>query len=307
VSRVLVTGASGFIGRRVLGPLVEAGHEVHAVSRRGAGGAEAVTWHAVDLQSSVSVVAAVRPAVLVHLAWYAEHGTYWTSTENVRWVEASLALLRAFAEAGGSRAVVAGTCAEYAWTTKDVTLCESVTPLAPATLYGAAKHGLHQVAAAYAAQAGFGLAWGRVFFLYGPDEAPGRLFGSVARALLAGERAATTEGTQERDFLHVDDVGAAFAALAGSATTGAVNIGSGEGVAVRALVEEIADAVGRRDLLDVGATPQREGEPARLVADVRRLRDEVGFTPAFGLRDGISAAVSRIRSEAPARQPPPSR
>ncbi len=64
------------------------------------------------------------------------------------------------------------------------------------------------------------LAWGRVFFLYGPGEAPGRLVASVARALLAGERAATGDGTQIRDFLHVDDVAGAFAALLDSDVTG---------------------------------------------------------------------------------------
>ena len=57
----------------------------------------------------------IRPEVLIHLAWYAEHGKYWTSPENVRWVEASLALLRGFAAAGGRRVVMAGTCAEYEW------------------------------------------------------------------------------------------------------------------------------------------------------------------------------------------------
>src|SRR5205085_8625551 len=125
----------------------------------------------------------------------------WTAPENVRWVEASLALLRAFAEAGGRRAVLAGTCAEYDWGAGDEVLNERNTPLRPDTLYGAAKHGLHVVGAAQAAQVGFELAWGRVFFLYGPGEAPGRLVPAVARALLAGEPAKTTAGTQVRDFL----------------------------------------------------------------------------------------------------------
>jgi nucleoside-diphosphate-sugar epimerase len=297
VSRVLVTGASGFIGRRTLAPLLAAGHEVHAVARTRVGGPEGVRWHAADLLASpAEVVEEVAPDVLLHLAWYAEHGRFWTAPENVRWVEASLALLRAFAGAGGRRAVVAGTCAEYDWTAGDAVLSEAATPLAPATLYGAAKRGLHEVARAHAAQAGYALAWGRVFFLYGPDEAPGRLFASVARALLAGERARTTAGTQVRDFLHADDVGAAFAALASSDVEGAVNVASGEGVALRDVVAQIAAAAGRPDLLDVGALVQRPGEPARLVADTARLRDEVGFRPARGLSAGIASAVDELRA-----------
>jgi nucleoside-diphosphate-sugar epimerase len=288
VSRVLVTGATGLIGRRVLAPLVSAGHEVHAVARS-AGDAPDVVWHEADLLASPDVVREVDPEILVHLAWYAEHGKFWTAPVNVEWVEASLALLRAFR---GTRAVLAGSCAEYDWTTGEETLKELSSPLRPATLYGAAKHGLHTVAAQ---MDGFELAWGRVFFLYGPDEAPGRLFASVARALLAGEPAKTTEGTQIRDFMHADDVAAAFAALADADVTGAVNIGSGAGVALRDVVRLVGEAAGRPELIEFGALPQREGEPPYLVADVGRLRDEAGFTPRVSLRAGIEATVETLR------------
>jgi nucleoside-diphosphate-sugar epimerase len=64
------------------------------------------------------------------------------------------------------------------------------------------------------------------------------------------------------------------------------------------VVTQIATAAGRPDLLDVGALPQRPGEPERLVADTARLRDEVGFRPARGLADGIAAAVDELRATA---------
>jgi nucleoside-diphosphate-sugar epimerase len=298
MSRVLVTGATGFIGRHALPALLRAGHEVHAVARQPPE-ADGVTWHALDLldaAASADLVAELEPSHLLHLAWYAEHGKFWTSPENVRWVEATLALLRAFAAAGGRRAVLAGTCAEYDWSVGDGTFAEDA-PLGPATLYGAAKRGLHEVAQAYAAQAGLELAWGRVFFLYGADEAHGRLFATVARALLAGERAPTTHGEQVRDFLHVDDTAGALAALIDSSVVGAVNVASGEGVAVRDVVAALGRAAGRPDLLDIGALPQRASEPPRLVADVRRLRDEVGYVPAVTLDAGVAAMVGELRGE----------
>jgi nucleoside-diphosphate-sugar epimerase len=289
MSRILVTGATGLIGRRVLAPLVAAGHEVHAVARR-AGGAPDVIWHEADLLASQNVVREVDPEVLVHLAWYAEHGKFWTAPVNVEWVEASLALLRAFR---GRRVVAAGTCAEYDWNAGEEPMNELSSPLRPATLYGAAKHGLHTVASQ---MDDFELAWGRVFFLYGPDEAPGRLFAAVARAVLAGEPARTTEGTQIRDFMHADDVAAAFAALASSDLTGPVNIASGEPAALRDVVQMIGEAAGRPELIELGALPQRPGEPERLVADVARLRDEVGFAPRVSLRVGIDATVETLRA-----------
>ena len=148
-----------------------AGHEVHAVTtKERPPGGDRLSWHRADLLASADIVTEVAPEVLVHLAWYVEPGRYWTAPENIRWLEASLALLRAFAGAGGRRAVVAGTSAEYDWHAVGGRCHEQRTPLRPATLYGAAKHALHTAAAPYAEQAGFELAWGRIFFVYGPGE-----------------------------------------------------------------------------------------------------------------------------------------
>ena len=159
-------------------------------------------------------------------------GQYWISSENLRWVQASLDLVRAFGEHGGQRAVLAGTCAEYNW---DYGYCtESITPLAPRTLYGACKHGLHSIAAAYAAQINLSLAWGRIFFPYGSYEHPARLPPGYSR-LLNGQPAACTPGEQIRDFLHVEDVAAAFVAILESDISGAIDVASGEPVAVKDL------------------------------------------------------------------------
>ena len=193
MTRILVTGATGLIGAPTLAPLIASGREVHAVtSRRPRTGAAApVHWHVCDLldaRATEALASQVAATELLHLAWYAEPGRVWSSPENLRWVEASLRLLQAFTEAGGRRAVLAGSCAEYAW--QESTLCvESSTPCRPATLYGAAKHGLHVIAESYAAELGLSLAWGRIFFVFGPGEHEARLGGSVARSLLRGEPA----------------------------------------------------------------------------------------------------------------------
>lgn len=299
--RVLVTGASGFIGRCVLEPLVERGFEVHAVTRRDPPpqAPAAVRWHRADLLAlgaHDALLAASAPTHLLHLAWYGEHGRFWTSAENVSWAAATLALVQAFAARGGLRAVVAGTCAEYRW--GDAGPCvEGLTPLEPATLYGVAKHATRTLLEAAASEFGLELAWGRIFFVYGPGEAPGRLVAAVARALVAGERVATGDGTQIRDFMHVADVAAAFAALLDSPVTGAVNIASGQGWRLRDVITAIGAAAGGAELLDIAALAPRPGDPQALVADVARLRDEVGFVPAIELRDGIEHTVAWWRDE----------
>jgi len=95
--------------------------------------------------------------------------------------------------------------------------------------------------------------------------------------------------------MHVEDVAAAFAALADSAFTGPVNVASGEPVTVRQVVDELAAAAGRRDLLRPGELPEREDDPPRLVADVTRLREEVGFTPRIELAEGLRRTLEWLR------------
>jgi nucleoside-diphosphate-sugar epimerase len=302
--RVLVTGASGFVGRRVLQPLHERGFEVHAVGRGASapeGTAQDVRWHRADLLDEAArgeVVAAIGATDLLHLAWYAEPGAFWAARENARWAAATIGLVDDFARAGGSRAVLAGSCAEYDWT--DVAAKQPLredAPLAPATYYGICKDATRRVVEGLAPTADLQLAWGRIFFLYGPHEDERRLVAGVARALVAGERAATSAGTQRRDFLHVDDVAGAFAALLDSAVCGAVNIASGEAVTVASIVEQIAATAQRPDLLDVGALQPRPGDPDVLVADVGRLRDEVGFEPARTLAEGLRETVAWWRDQ----------
>ncbi len=302
---MLVTGASGFVGSRTLAPLLAAGHEVHAVARtlQPGAGEDTVVWHEADLLDASAVTALLeesRPQSLLHLAWYAEPGLYWRSPQNLAWVSATLALLREFSEAGGERAVLAGTCAEYDWS-KGGLLIEASTPVAPATLYGTCKHAAHLIAAAFAEEAGLRLAWARLFFLYGPGEQEARMVPQITRALLSGREAQATVGTQVRDFMHVEDAGAALAAVLDSRLHGAVNIATGTGVAVREIIEMIAAAAGNAELVRLGALPLSPQEPEELVGDARVLREEAGFVPAIGLEQGIAETVQwwRERLSAP--------
>lgn len=294
MTRTLVTGASGFIGQPLTERLASGSGEVHAVSRaavppEGLG----VHWHRVDLADRHAVrelLEEVRPERLIHLAWYVEHGRFWSAPENEDWVQNSLGLLRAFVASGGHRAVMLGSCAEYDWSAADAPLRELDSPVAPSTLYGQSKDALRRAGEAYAQEAGIEFAWARPFFFYGPRENPARLMPAVIKPLLAGEPVPTTEGSQRRDFMHVDDVAGAIAALLESSVRGAVNIASGEAVAVRDVVAQIAALIGRPELIRAGSLPSRD-EPQLLCADVSRLREEVGYSPRWTLAEGLEATV----------------
>jgi nucleoside-diphosphate-sugar epimerase len=295
--RVLVTGAAGFVGRHALPALVERGYAVHAVSRHARADADGVRWHAIDLldpDAVAALIADVTPSHLLHLAWVTQHGAYWHSPANRDWFDASLALVRAFAATGGQRAVIAGSCAEYDWTALDAAPIREDAPTRPATPYGQAKLELYR----RAADVGISLAWGRLFFLYGPNEPAERLVPSVIRAVLAGRRAACTPGIQVRDFLHSSDAGRAFAALLDSAVESAVNIASGVPLSVADLATRIGGLAGRPELIALGALPARPDDPPYLVADVTRLRTEVGYAPAVDLDSGLAELLAWSRAHA---------
>jgi len=301
VRRVLVTGASGFVGRHAVEALLDRGFEVHALARTppqqlaAEPAAQRAVWHAADLldgAATAAVIRSVRPSHLLHLAWYVEHGRFWNAAENLDWVAASLALLRRFHAEGGTRVVCAGTCAEYDWSGE---CCDERTQLAPASLYGVSKNALRTIVEEYARSTRLSAAWGRIFFTYGPGEAPERIIAAAARALVRGEGFTCSAGTQVRDFLYVEDVATAFAALLDNSATGAFDIGSGEAIALRSLLERLERLAGREQLVLFGEPAPNE--PARLVADSSRLRNEVGWEPRRHLDEGLERTLAWWRDD----------
>lgn len=295
--RVLLTGASGFVGRHVLRALVTAGHQVHAVSSRNQPAREGqAVWHKADLlqgSAALAVIEQTNPDALVHLAWCTTPPDYWQSAENLRWVSATLELVRAFVEAGGRRLVVGGTCAEYDW--RSGYCVEGETPLEPHTLYGRAKAVAGNLVEAYCRQAGVGMAWARLFYLFGPHEHAARFVPSLLRDLMAGRRSRCHAGACVRDFLHVDDAADAVAAILQSSVTGPVNVASGAPTRLGILAEALARRLGRADLLQIG---DEAGEFPVLVASVERLRRETGWTPRLSLEDAVADTVDWWASSA---------
>ena len=291
--RVLVTGAAGFIGRHCLPILISNGFEVHAadvlVPKENPHG---LHWHQVDLldtKQCSELLATICPTHLLHFAWYAKPGEYWNSLENIRWVEGSLHLLRAFHMNGGKRVVMAGTCAEYDW--KFGYCSEYVTPRVPSSLYGTCKNAMQHLLKDFSRETGLSSAWGRIFFLYGPHENPNRLVSSVIIKLIQNKTAPCSHGNQIRDFLHVEDVASAFVSLLMSNVEGPVNIASGKPIALKKIILSIADTLGKKPLVKLGALPQKENEPSVIFGDTKRLFSEVIWQPRYDIDRGIRETI----------------
>lgn len=268
---VLLTGATGFVGRQVLRELARRNTRVTAVVREGSPsrvkslpGAAAVISTPDLFTESVEwwVRACHEIDTVVHVAWYAEPGKYLQSEKNIDCLSGTIVLAKGAVEAKVRRFVGIGTCFEYDLTGGVLTVD---TPLEPSTPYAGAKAATYMALSHWLPSQSLEFAWCRLFYLYGEGEDDRRLVSYLRSRLAKGEPAELTTGNQIRDFMDVGDAAQLIAAVALGDTQGAVNVCSGVPITVRQLAEKVADEYGRRDLLRFGARPDNLVDPPCVV------------------------------------------
>lgn len=295
--RVLITGATGFVGSHVVRRFAADGHEVYALIRPNSN-----SWRIKDVIGSIGVVPCdlfstqklgdhlkqIRPDLCIHLAWYVEPGKYLDSLENLRFVSASMQLATVLASLGCKRFVGVGTCFEY---DTELGYLSEGTPTLPRSPYAASKLGLYIILDQIGKVTGMDFAWARFFYLYGPYEDKRRLVPSVICSLLGNKEAMVTSGEQIRDFMYVEDVASAICAVAESNIAGPINIGSGKPVSVRDIVTKIGSIIGRPELIILGALQQNLSDPMFICANNRLLREGTDWTPQYDLEEGLNHTV----------------
>jgi dTDP-6-deoxy-L-talose 4-dehydrogenase (NAD+) len=269
--RVLVTGATGFVGRQVLDYLATQDVYLTVIVREGKQSlftnnpavhniittvdlfAETSEWWA-DVMQGIDT--------LVHVAWYAEPGLYLQSSKNLDCLQGTLCMAKGAIQAGVRRFVGIGTCFEY-----DLSygMLSTETPLKPLTPYAGAKAAAYMALTPALAANGIEFAWCRLFYLYGKGEDVRRLVPYLREKLAAGEPAELTSGNQIRDFIDVSEAGRLIGDVALGIVQGSVNICSGIPITVKELAEDIADEYGRRDLLKFAARPDNLIDPPCVV------------------------------------------
>ena len=268
--RVAVTGATGFVGRHAVRALRALGADVVAISRHPAPAGEAgVVPLALDIATARprDLAAIGAPDAMLHLAW--DGLPDYRGSIHTGQVDGHAAFLDACLDAGLPRLAVAGTCLEYGL--QEGELDES-TPSRPVTAYGEAKRRLRAHLLDRRAREPFGLAWLRLFYVYGPGQAPGSLLPQLRAAVEAGrERFGLSPGDQQRDFLPVEVAADRIARIVlGHADPGTVNICSGRPTTVEAFVRERLREWGADLALDLGARPYPDYEPFAFWGDPAR-------------------------------------
>lgn len=296
--KVLITGATGFIGSYLVEDLVARGHEVAVLLRNGSN-----TWRLRGLldrvrsiEGSLEYPAALRepvtrfaPDALVHLAWWGVRNADRNEVAQARNIPMAAELAAVAAELGVRILVGAGSQAEYG--PYDRAIRED-DPARPTTLYGEAKLAARLMLEQVCKDRGLRFAWVRVFSTYGPRDNDDWLIPTIIRVLLEGGRMPLTAGEQRWGFLHARDAAAALRTILETPfAQGVFNLGSPDAPVLRDTIGQIGGLVADRAELGFGDIAYRPDQVMVLQANVERL-SALGWKPMIDLKSGLQETVS---------------
>ena len=315
--RVLVTGASGFIGSHLTRLLVRQGAEVHGVTStvssiypdRLRDVRTDIRLHEANLMDRTAVeklVHEVRPEVVLHLGAYTHVGKSWNRIDECVHanIQGTVNLLEALADIDYARFVNTGTSEIYG--SIDVPFHEDDCPR-PVSPYAVSKYSAEMYCRLGHESHGWPIVMVRPFNAYGPAQSPDRIIPEVILRGLRGDPLPMTTGAQTREFNYVEDIAEGFiaAATAPDVEGKLINIGCGEEVSIRDLATRILTVMGDPVVPEFGALPDRPIEIWRMYAENSRARELLGWEPRHSLEDGLAKTIAWYRDELQARPDSP--
>jgi dTDP-6-deoxy-L-talose 4-dehydrogenase (NAD+) len=272
---ILVTGATGFIGRHVVPVLLQRGHQVTALARDEKKAKSMPWWHEVsfiacDLHIEANFAkVSVIPDILIHLAWPGLPN-YKAISHFEKNLPADYRFIKALVAAGVKHVLISGTCFEYGM--QSGCLSED-TITVPSNPYGLAKDTLRKFVEALQQKMPFILQWIRLFYLYGPGQNPESLPAQIARAIENRESEfKMSSGEQLRDYLSVEEVARRIGLLVDHPEcNGIINCCSAKPISIRRFVEQRLEEMGVHMKLKLGYYPYPDYEPMAFWGDGQKL------------------------------------
>jgi len=306
--RVLVTGATGFLGSHVVTRLVAEDAEVFGVSSSVSSVAperlDGVLDHMVlleanlrDASSLTEVVRVARPELVIHQAAFTHVGKSFTRIdENIQTNIQGTANLLLALDGKYERFVNIGSGDVYG--DAPVPFTED-GPVRPASPYAVSKYAAERFCRMFHVAYGWPIVCLRPFNVYGPQQSPDRIIPELIISALRGRDLKMTEGKQSREFMYVDDVADLFVrALTQPGIDGEViNVSRGEEVTIREVAETVLELMGNPVRALFGALDYRPTEIWRMFGDNTKARELLDWTPATTLTDGLQRTIAWYRSQ----------
>lgn len=280
--KVLVTGATGFIGQHLIKRLLKSQHEVLATSRD-AEKARYCEWYNTVLYIQRDLNDAEgdlyryfqEPDVLIHLGW-GGLPNYNELFHIERNLPCSYSLIKNLLENGLKKLVVLGTCFEYGL--QEGMLNEDMDTR-PVTCYGLAKDTLRRYIEQLKKKYDFQYKWIRLFYVYGQGQSPNSILSQLEKALIKGDAIFNmSKGQQLRDYLSVDKVSDYIVRiLEQEHTNGVINCCSGEPISIKCFVENyLCEKQGAIEL-NLGYYPYPDYEPKEFWGNITKLNSALGM------------------------------
>ena len=287
--RVLVSGASGFLGRRLCARLQRDGAEIHAVSRSRHGeGEDGLRWWRLAMDDAEAVdrlVQDTKPEQIFHLSGLSNGapGLDLVQSTFQSQLASTVNVLTAAARSGCRRVILIGSLEEPTAAAEDGV---------PASPYGAAKWGAAMYARMFHRLYQTPVVIARVYMAYGPGQAEGKIVPYTIRSLLQGQAPQLSSGRRCLDWIYVDDAveGLVQAAAADGVDGTTLEFGSGIAVSIKDVVDEIVAIVEPRVRPVFGAVSDRPTEAVR-VADTRKTAQVLGWHVRTALAEGLRRTV----------------
>jgi len=292
--KLLVTGGSGFIGQQLIPVLIEAGHHIHCLTRNpdrtGHIPANArLTWAQVDLKRQQSIqdaFAAFRPEGLIHLAW--DKIPDYSAKASLLNIEHGIRIFRSAAQSGCHTMLSTGSCWEYKERLGSLRESDALGTDNP---FQAAKNALKIIGQGVASEYGVRFYWCPLFFVYGPGQRREALLPSVIRSALKGLPPSVRTPLNRHDFIYVDDVARALAALfEETPESGIYNVGTGKSTAVGRIIEKVYRH--QEIALDRIPLEQQDDDIQDFRADISKITAATTWHPQFDIDAGLRATLA---------------
>lgn len=285
MKKVLVTGINGLIGQYIAEPLKELGFEVYGIGRKDIN-VNNFNYIKTDINNSIeieNIFNKIKPEYLIHLAWDIKD---LNSNSHFDLLSSSIEMLTSFYKNGGKRVVCTGSCFEYKF--KELPLKES-DELNLTTAYSICKNYLREISEFYSSKNNINFCWARVFYVYGKNENPKRIFPYIVKNLLEDKKVIINHSQLKKDYMFAGDVAKAIAMITNSSFNGIINICSGKALSLKDFALLIAKKINKEHLLELKEL--KTNEPDMIIGDNSKLINDIGFNSYSDINDVLEELI----------------
>lgn len=293
MEKVLITGASGFIGKGILEQIIkENKYEIYAITTSKKKLSEFNNINIIEAnlhnrQDIEQIMKSIRPNKMIHLAWKLEgNDAFQKNGSNLEWVNISINIIMEFVKYGGKRIIFAGSSSEYDFTEQKISenyLGNTIN------FYGSCKKSITSLASEYCEMNDVEFVTARFFSVYGKyDDREGRAIPTAIKKIINGEPITCKAPNNIWDYIYIEDAANIVIKLLESNYCGIMNIASGNEYKMKTVFETIGDILNAKELILF----ENENEHGvMLVADVNNMKDVLHYKCKYSLREGLEKTI----------------